>query len=81
METRQMVQRVGMPSAPLAGCDIKRCDNLESLGVTLDEHLSFDKHVSEVCRSTSFHIRDFAHVRRSITTDMAKTVASAIVGS
>ena len=45
------------------------------------EHLSFDKHVSDVCRSTSFHSRALAHVRRSITTYMAKTVATAIVGS
>ena len=81
MGTRQMVQHIETPSVPLAGCDIKRCDVLKSLGVTIDEHLTFDKHVSDICRSTSFHIRALAHVRRSITTDMAKTVASAIVGS
>ena len=76
-----MVQHVEMPSIPLAGCDIKRCDNLKSLGVVLDDHLSFDKHVSDICKSTSFHTRALAHVRRSITTDMARTVATAIVGS
>ena len=31
MGTRQMVQRVGMSSVPLAGCDMKRCDNLKGL--------------------------------------------------
>ena len=81
MGTRQMVQQVEMSSIPLAGCEIKRCDNLKSLGVVLDDHLSFDKHVSDICKSTSFHTRALAHVRRSITTDMARTVATAIVGS
>jgi hypothetical protein len=81
MGTRQMVHHVETPSVQLAGCDIKRCENLKSLGITLDDNLSFDKHVSDICKSTSFHIRALAHVRRSLTTDMAKTVACAIVGS
>ena len=81
MEIRKMVQRAGMPSIPLAGCDIKRCYGLKSLGVILVEHLSFENHVSDICRSKSFHIRSLDHVWRFITTDMAKTVASAIVYS
>ena len=43
--------------------------------------MSFDKHVSEVCRASYFHIRALRHIRSSLTTDTAKTVASAIVGS
>ena len=43
--------------------------------------MSFDKHVSEVCRASYFHIRGLYHNRSSHTTDTAKTVASAIVGS
>ena len=37
--------------------------------------MSFDKHVSAVCRKSYFYIRS------SLTTDAAKTVASSIVGS
>ena len=34
-----------------------------------------------MCKSTSYHIRALRHIRASITFDMAKTVAHAIVGS
>ena len=56
-------------------------ESIKSLGVHLDSKMFFDKHVSEVCRASYFHIRTLHHIRSSITTDAAKTVASAIVGS
>ena len=43
--------------------------------------MSFDKHVSEVCRTSYFHIHALRYIRFSLTTDAAKIVASAIVGS
>ena len=70
-----------VPFVQVAGCQIKPADDIKSLGVTLDCHLSFDKHVDLVCKSTSYHIRALRHIRASITFDMAKTVAHAIVGS
>ena len=43
--------------------------------------MSFDKQVSEICKASYFHIRALRHIRSSLTTDAAKTIASAIVGS
>ena len=43
--------------------------------------MSFDKHVSEVCRASYFHIHALRHIRSLHTTDAAKTVASTIAGS
>ena len=43
--------------------------------------MSFDKHVSEICEASYFHIRALRHIRSSLTTEAAKTVAVAIVGS
>ena len=34
-----------------------------------------------VCKSANYHIRAIRHIRSSLTTDMAKTVASALVNS
>ena len=45
------------------------------------DRLSFDKQVSETCKASYFHIRALRHIRSSLTTEAAKTVASAIVGS
>ena len=43
--------------------------------------MSFDKHVSEICKASYFHIRALRHIRSSLTTEAAKTIAVAIVGS
>ena len=51
------------------------------LGVYLYSHMSFDKHVSESCKASYFHIRALRHIRSSLTTEAAKTVAVAIIGS
>ena len=68
-------------SISVAGSPIKLQSSIKSLGIHLDSKMSFDKHVSEVCRTSYFHIRALRHIRSSLTTDAAKTVASAIVGS
>ena len=51
------------------------------LGVTLDCHLSLDKHISSICKSAYYHIRSLRHIRSAITDDMAKSVASSLVCS
>ena len=65
----------------VAGSPIKLQSSIKSLGVYLDSHMSFDKHVSEICKASYFHIRALRHIRSSLTTEAAKTVAVAIVGS
>ena len=54
---------------------------VRSLGVTLDQKLSFDQHVTNVCRSCHFHIRALLHVRESLPDEVVKTVACSLVGS
>jgi len=51
------------------------------LGVTLDCHLSLDKHISSICKSAYYHIRSLRHIRSAINDDMAKSVASSLVCS
>ena len=43
--------------------------------------MSFDEHVSEICKASNFHIRALGHIRSSLTTEAAKTVAVTIVSS
>ena len=48
-------QRVGKlkqsASVTVAGVKIALTDHVESLGVTFDSHLSFDKHINNICRA------------------------------
>jgi len=60
---------------------VKFTDTLKLLVVTLDSSLSFDRHITEVCRSCHFHIRALRHIRPLLTNAAAISVASSIVSS
>jgi hypothetical protein len=59
--------------------DVSR--EIKSLGVVFDEKLSFDAHVDRICKGAQYHIRALRHIRQSLSTDVAKSVASSIIGS
>ena len=43
--------------------------------------MTFDAHVHSVCKAAQYHTRDLRHIRSSLTTDIARTVACALVNS
>ena len=49
--------------------------------MTIDNTLSFDDHVNNVCKAAHFHIRALHHIRRCVSVDDAKLVATALVSS
>ena len=69
-------QRVGKlkQSALIAvtGGQIVLTDHVKSLGVTFNSHLSFDKHMNNICRACYFHIRRLRHVCSAMSADTAK---------
>ena len=65
----------------IEGASIQIADSVRLLGVTLDQTLSFDQHVSEVVRSCNYHLRALRHIRPRLTMECAKSVATSIVGS
>jgi hypothetical protein len=54
---------------------------VRSLGVTLNKKLTFDQHVTDICRSCYYHIRAFRHVRELLPDEIARTVACSLVSS
>ena len=61
-----IAQRVGKlkqcASVAVAGVQIALTDHVKSPSVTFDSHLSFDKHVNNICYACYFHIRGLWHV-------------------
>jgi len=55
--------------------------SVKSLGVVLDNSLSFDKHIEHVCKSANYHLRALRHIRKYLSTDDAATVATAMISS
>ena len=70
-----------LTSVDVAGSTIPLAGHIKILGVTLDKHLTFEDHVTAVCKSAYYHIRAMRHIRPAITKDMAKSIACALVGS
>ena len=65
----------------VAGTSVALSDKVKVLGVTLDRHLTFDRNIVQVCRSSHFHTRALRHTRNVISNDTAKSVAQALVSS
>jgi hypothetical protein len=68
-------------SVTVSDTSIQTAMTVKSLGVTFDNHLTFDQHVTSVCKSCYFHIRALRHVRNSLPDEVAKTVACSVVGT
>jgi len=65
----------------VAGSTIATTDKLKVLDVVLDSSLTFDQHVRDTVRNCNFHLRAIRHIRPSLTSDVANTIACSIIGS
>ena len=61
--------------------DICSSDSVRNLGVVFDSDFSFHKHVSNICKSRFYHIRDLRRIRRHIHLSTAKTISNALISS
>ena len=65
----------------VAGSSIAYSVQLKSLGVTLDQDLSFDQHVGNIVKASNFNIRALRHIRPMLDRTVANTVACSIVST
>ena len=61
--------------------DVTPTDSAQNLGVEFDKDFNFKKHISKVCRSCYYHIRDLRRLRRCSTATVTKTIATSLVSS
>ena len=65
----------------ILGNDIHPVNKVRNLGVIFDSSFKFSAHISSVCSSCSYLIRDFARIRRYLDKNTSITIANALVGS
>ena len=66
---------------PLLDVQTNPSKSARNLGVIFDQDFKFRSHISQVCRSCFYHIRDIRRIRRYLSLDNAKTLAHAMVTS
>ena len=52
---------------------------VRDLGVTFDQFLNFDDHITAICRSTYFHIRNIGKIRNLFSYNACSTIIHALI--
>jgi len=76
--TRQQVARLDCIAVKFADTTVRISSAIRVLGVTIDSHLTFDKHITKLVSSCNYHIR-LCHIRQLIDHDTAMTLACSSV--
>src|SRR3989442_4423687 len=61
----------GTPLSPVSSC--------RNLGVILYNDLSFKRHISSICSSSFYHIRQFRQIRSSLDRNSAIVLANSLI--
>ena len=59
----------------------KALSEFKSLGVLLNQQLSFQKHTTPVAKACNYHIQAIRHVRPLLTRDVAETLTCSLVNN
>ena len=54
---------------------------VRDLGVVFDQYLTFHDHISGICKSTHFHLRDIGRIRNLLTFDATAQLIHALITS
>ena len=79
--THQQRSKILDPSFSFRGSSISPSTHARNLGVEFDSDFSFKNHISNVCRSSFFHIRQLRQIRSSLDLNSAVLLANSLVSS
>jgi hypothetical protein len=77
----QLSAAVNVTTASVAGAVLPIATEIKSLGVILDQRLTFDAHANAVVRACNFHTKAIRHVRPLLSQSTAQTLACSLVNS
>ena len=68
-------------SINIAGSIVNLSDTVTTLGVNLDRTLNLQQHVSNLCKSSYYHLRALRYIRASLPDDICCSLATALIQS
>ena len=78
---QQWSKYLSMFPIELLGVKTNPAKSARNLGVIFDKNFTFRSHISVVCSSCFYHMRDLWRIRRHLDQDSAKLLATALVSS
>lgn len=79
--TSQQRNKIVSSSVNFSGNLLTPSNNVRSLGVIFDKDLSFQNHISKICSTSFYHIRQLRQIRSSLDSNSAIILANALVNS
>ena len=78
---RQRSKYLSLFPIELLGVETYPAKSARNLGVIFDKNFNFRSHISAICSSCIYHIRDLWRIRRHLNLNSAKLLANALVSS
>ena len=60
---------------------ITPCDSVRNLGVQFDSIFSFEEHIKNICKSSFYHLRNIAKIRKYLSQDTCEILVHAFISS
>ena len=79
--TSGQLAKIDITQLQLGSIIVPFSTTVADLGVTIDSQLSMTAHISSLCRSCFYQLRQLRAIRHSLTTDAARTLVQAFISS
>ena len=79
--SRQQLAKIDTKTMTIGEHSIESSTFAKNLGVTFDSELGMDLHVNNITRSCFYQLRQLRSIRRSLSTDAAKTLVHSLISS
>ncbi len=77
--TQAQLQKLKFDSLQVGNATVSPTDKARNLGVIFDKEMNLKAHVSYLCSSAFYHVRNLSAIRKSLDKKSAKTAAHAFV--
>jgi hypothetical protein len=72
---------IDITSISIGDSAVSNVKSAKNIGAVMDSNLTMAEHISSICKSAYFHLRNIAQIRRSLTQDAAAILIHSLVTS
>ncbi len=79
--TWQQLRKISIDGIKVGNAEIKPVSSVKNLGVTQDDHLKMDKHVTSICKKSFYQLYRLRRIRKYLSSDATQTLVHAFITS